>query len=70
MIEAGRLFVTGAQRDPGPAFVQLVRDFGAARIRAAAGRAEVRIGPLSNEVQARLLADPAGFARERALLLP
>lgn len=36
----------------------------------AAGRAEVHIGPLSNEVYAQFRTDPEGLARERALMLP
>lgn len=35
-----------------------------------ARRAEVHIGPLSNEVYAQSLADPAGLAQERAQMLP
>jgi NAD(P)-dependent dehydrogenase (short-subunit alcohol dehydrogenase family) len=36
----------------------------------AAGRDEIHIGPLSNEIAAQLRADPAAVARERATMLP
>lgn len=36
----------------------------------AAGKAEVHIGPLSNEVYAQFRKDPEGLARERAQMLP
>lgn len=36
----------------------------------AAGRTEVHIGPLSNEVYAQFRTDPEGLARERATMLP
>ncbi len=63
MIEGAHLFVTGANHGLGRAFVPQAHAL-------AAGRAEVRIGALSNEVYAGFRDDPEGLARERAQRLP